>query len=188
MHINRDYVNSSADIPYGVTSDDIVDAIRKFYSFTETMQDEVGGWKNIVRANNALSDAIGNFLTTALADSVNSICHNEKQYGFPDLLPCDQYDDYSVERGTLGIETKCSKQVGSWQAHNASDIHIMIFRYDFDTLEIVQVMCAQLTSDDWNVSPGKNNGRTRTAAINSNGMNKLRGNAIYENPAYRVNR
>lgn len=128
------YFNQSAQLPYGAEPSDIADAIKEFYTFYSELNEFLlnsgfGRIETILRANNALSDFIGNVVTESVADQSDALIHNQKQDGFPDLLPMnnDQYakEDYEIHHGDEGIETKCSKSNGGWQAHNNEEAWFM---------------------------------------------------------------
>ncbi|MDY7082847.1 MAG: hypothetical protein SXQ77_10695 [Halobacteria archaeon] len=187
-------------MPYGVKPEEVKDAIVEFYDFYSDlneflMQSGHGRIETILRANNALSDFVGNVVTETLASKSEVLIHNQKQDGFPDLLPLEHYDDYQVHHGDYGIETKCSKSNGGWQAHNNESAWFMIFRYvrgdsdvssdEMEPIRFVQVLCANLDEDDWSHSGRSDESRrTITSSIISSGMDKLRSNPVYEDPGY----
>lgn len=196
------YFNPNADLPYGVAPDDVADAIRDFYTFyTELngflLESGFGRIESILRANNALSDFIGNVVTEAVADQSDALIHNQKPDGFPDLLPVENEayaeQGYEVHHGDEGIETKCSKSNGGWQAHNNEKAWFIVFRYErgdpeesieeMAPIQFTQVLAGNLDEDDWSHS-GRSEGsrRTITSSIISSGMYKLRSNPIYQDP------
>lgn len=199
---HEDYFNPYAELPYGVTPDEVREAIKEFYDFYADMNEffvseDHGRIETILRANNALSDFIGNVATEELANASDTLIVNQKPDGFPDLLPVDndeyEADDYEVHHGDEGIETKCSKSNGGWQAHNNEDAWFVVFRYergspddevtDMEPIRFVQVLCANLNEDDWSHSGRSGDSRrTITSSIVKSGMDKLRSNPIYEDP------
>ena len=196
------YYNPTAELPYGVTPEEVATAIREFYDFYADLNDfllaeDHGRIETVLRANNALSDFIGNAATEELANSSDSLIVNQKQDGFPDLLPLDneKYADqeYEVHHGDHGIETKCSKSSGGWQAHNNESAWFVVFRYErgdpeadiegMQPIRFTQVLAANLDEDDWSHSGrSADSRRTITSSIISSGMYKLRSNPIYEVP------
>lgn len=209
----ENFLNPGADLPYDVSPDQIANAIQDFYEFmydlnTFLTQNGYERIEKILRANNALSDFCGDIITQNVADECPSLIKNRKQDGFPDLLPREENDDYvdddgapyheksfRVHHGEHGIETKCSKQSGGWQAHNVESAWIMVFRYrrgdpdadphEMAPIEFVQVLAAQLVEDDWSYSGRSDDSRrTITASIVAPGMDKLRSNPIYQNPDF----
>jgi hypothetical protein len=196
------YFNPDANLPYGVSPDEVVAAIKEFYDFYAGLnnflvREDHGRIETVLRANNALSDFIGNVATEELAQASDDLIINQKQDGFPDILPVenDEYaaQDYEVHHGDEGIETKCSKSNGGWQAHNNEDAWFVVFRYergdpeadieDMAPIRFTQVLCANLNEDDWSHSGrSEDSRRTITSSIISSGMYKLRSNPIYEEP------
>lgn len=199
---NENWFNPDAELPYGVSPEEIKTTITEFYDFYGDLnefllREDHGRIETVLRANNALSDFIGNAATEELAQASDELVINQKQDGFPDVLPRtnNNYaaEEYRVHHGDEGIETKCSKSNGGWQAHNNESAWFVVFRYergDPDTsveemapIEFTQVLAANLDEDDWSHS-GRSDGsrRTITSAIISSGMYKLRSNPVYEDP------
>jgi len=201
---NESYFNPGAELPYGATPKDVGEAIEEFYEFYGDLNDfllkeDHGRIETVLRANNALSDFVGNLVTEELADASDALVANQKQDGFPDLLPVenDEYAerDYEVHHGDEGIETKCSKSNGGWQAHNNESAWFIVFRYvrgspesdveEMDPIRFVQVLAGNLNEDDWSHSGrGEDSRRTITSSILASGMHKLRSNPVYEDPEY----
>ena len=144
------YFDPSAELPYGAGPEDVADAIKEFYTFYSELNEFLlesgfGRMESILRANNALSDFVGNVVTEAVADQSDALIHNQKPDGFPDLLPVneDEYaeQDHEVHHGDDGIETKCSKSNGGWQAHNDEEAWFIVFRYERgDPDEVIEDM------------------------------------------------
>jgi hypothetical protein len=194
--------NPNAELPYGAEPEDVADAIKEFYTFYSELNEFLlesgfGRIESILRANNALSDFVGNVVTEAVADQSDALIHNQKPDGFPDLLPVngDEYaeQDYEVHHGDDGIETKCSKSNGGWQAHNNEEAWFIVFRYergdpdevveDMAPLQFTQVLAGNLDEDDWSHSGrSEESRRTITSSIIASGMHKLRSNPIYQDP------
>ena len=198
----NDYFNPNANLPYGVTPEEVGEAIREFYDFYGDLNEfllaeDHGRLETVLRANNALSDFVGNVATEELANVSDALIVNQKPDGFPDLLPLDndEYaaEDYDIHHGEEGIETKCSKSNGGWQAHNNESAWFIVFRYtrgdpeetieDMEPIRFVQVLAANLDEDDWSHSGRSDESRrTITSSIVGSGMHKLRSNPIYEDP------
>jgi len=196
------WFNANAELPYGVTPEEVAEAIRDFYDFYDDLnsfllQEDHGRIETVLRANNALSDFIGNAVTEELANTSDALIVNQKPDGFPDLLPLNNDDyaaeDYEIHHGDHGIETKCSKSNGGWQAHNNEDAWFIICRYergdpeqeveDMAPIQFTQVLAANLDEDDWSHSGrSEDSRRTITSSIISSGMYKLRSNPIYKDP------
>jgi hypothetical protein len=132
-----------------------------------------------------------------LAQASDALILNQKQDGFPDILPLDYEEyaekNYKIHHGLEGIETKCSKSNGGWQAHNNEEAWFVVFRYErgdpeddlqnMDPIRLVQVLAGSLSEDDWSHSGRSDTSRrTITSSIIASGMYKLRSNPIYEDP------
>ena len=195
-----DYLNTSATLPYGLTPEEIGQAIQRFYNFYTGLneylaENENGRLETLIRANNSLSDLIGHRITEYIAEASDALVLNQKPDGYPDILPRGEYDEDSAHHGGRGIETKCSQANGGWQAHNNEDGWFLIIRYvrgdeaesvhEMAPIEVVQVLAAKLETDDWNHS-GRSSGsrRTITSSIGAEGVHKLRSNPVYQNPNY----
>lgn len=194
------FFNPDAELPYGVTPEEVKQAIIDFYEFYQSMNeflynDGYGRIEYILRANNALSDFVGDIVTQNLGETSAVLVKNQKPDGFPDLIPPAKYEDLAVHHGAHGIETKCSKQSGGWQAHNNEEGWFIVFRYDrgdpedspedMAPLRFVQVLATSLDEDDWSHSGrSEESRRTITSSIVASGMHKLRSNPIYEDPDY----
>lgn len=192
------FFNPNAELPYDVQPDDFRHATEETYQIYADLceyllEEGHGRIETLIRANNALSDLIGNIATESLADAADSLVHNQKSDGWPDLLPVDHYTDYEVMHGDEGIETKCSKSSGGWNAHNNEEGWFIIFRYergdedadpaDMAPVRFVQILAAYLEEDDWSHSGrDEESRRTITSAVRESGMDKLRSNPIYEHP------
>jgi len=198
------FFNDNAKLPYGVKPNEVREAIISFYDFYQDlneflMEEDHGRIETVLRANNALSDFIGNAATEELSNATDALIVNQKPDGFPDLLPTnnDEYRDrgFEVHHGDHGIETKCSKSNGGWQAHNNENARFIVFRYErgdpdddiegMDPIRFVQILAADLNEDDWSHSGRSGDSRrTITSSIIKSGMDKLRSNPIYQDPEY----
>lgn len=110
-NFDENYFNPGAELPYGATPEEVGSAIEEFYDFYGDLNDflldeDHGRIETVLRANNALSDFVGNLVTEELADASDALVANQKQDGFPDLLPVANDDyaerDYEVHHGDEG--------------------------------------------------------------------------------------
>ncbi|HHE72799.1 MAG TPA: hypothetical protein ENL34_11030 [Chloroflexi bacterium] len=199
--INPAWVNVRAVLPYGLTVDEILEALQAAYDFFHDVNSFLIGRGYSRLEDILLGNSFAGFLSEVLVKEIDraskSLVRNTKVGGHPDLLPVGVYDDTSVLRGTDGIEIKSSKQRGGWQGHNPEAGWVMVFRYIIDIqteppearrpTEIVQILAANLELSDWNFSGrlGRSR-RTITASINKDGVHKLRSNPVYQHPDYVV--
>ena len=150
-----------------MTSTQVVTAVNDFYSMYfdlngYTVQRGYGRLETLMREA-TFSDFVGESLNRALAKSCPTLKRNLWNNGFPDLLSrADNLED-AKPRG-MGIEIKASRSRGQWQAHNREAGWFLVFRFVVDTrtedpllanpFEIVEILAAELTLQDWSVSRG----------------------------------
>lgn len=186
--------NSKADLPYGLTVDEVVTTIQKIHEFLYKINNFLvtEGYTRFedILLLNTFAGLLSEVIVKSLSDTSKTLTSNTKIGGYPDLISIGKYLDDSVQKGE-GIEIKTSKQKSGWQGHNPEDGWIMVFRYDIDkeTLpvkerkptEIIEVLAAYLMKKDWSFSGRKGTSRrTPTASILRSGTIKLRENWIYK--------
>lgn len=191
--VDRAFLNPNAILPYNVTPDQIYSAMVKTCSFLDAINSFLRdrGYPNLqdLILGNSFSGLISELLVRHIAECCPTLARNRYVGGHPDLLPLGLYPNDSVLKGNEGIEIKTSRQAGGWQGHNPEDVHIMVFRYTLDGGEFrfVEVLAAKLTKNDWSFSGRKGaSRRTPTASITASGVEKLRANPIYRDPAYAI--
>lgn len=197
-----DYFNQEAKLPYGLEIDEIKKAMIITYDFLFDLNTFLlkKGYTRIedMVLGNSLSGLLSEIIVKNVSINSKTLTRNRKIGGHPDLILRGKHKDDSVLHDSEGIEIKTSKQAGGWQGHNPEDCWLMIFRYNLDEsnkqplvrgpIEFVQVLVANIKTEDWSFSGRSGNSRrTITASITSSGMHKLRGNPIYQNPKYIVN-
>lgn len=194
------FIYHNASLPHGLRVDEVVDGISATYKLLFEVNNFLVS-KGIERLEtlilgNSLSGIISEFLVRNISNCSVAVIRNEKVGGHPDLIPRDVYPDNKVLRGE-GIEIKTFKQRGGWQGHNPEAVWLMIFRYDLDEsivdsykkrpITFVQVLAAKMEKKDWSFSGRVGaSRRTITASITAKGMDKLRSNPIYQDPAFIV--
>lgn len=196
----EDYFNYDASLPYGLTVAEVRRAIIDTYDFLFDLNLVSKGYTRLedLLLGNSRSGMVSEILVKNVAENSRTLTRNRKVGGHPDLIPRGKHLNDEVLHGDEGIEVKTSKQSGGWQGHNPEDAWILVFRYVEDErpdvaplerkpLEFVQVLCAHVTHDEWSFSGRRGaSRRTITASITEVGMDKLRSNPIYQNPAYIV--
>jgi hypothetical protein len=195
-----EYIRPDALLPYGLTPEEICTALDRVYDMLHIINSALVG-KGFDRLEdmllgNTFAGILSELIVKSVALSSEAVVANEQVGGFPDLLPAET-EEIAVLQGVEGIEIKASKQEGGWQGHNPEQGWYMICRYiiDTDTLpvaqrrptEIVEVLAAQLSMEDWSFS-GRRAGsrRTPTASILAAGRYKLRQNAVYVHPEFTI--
>jgi hypothetical protein len=194
-----EFVNPHATLPYGLTVDEVSHAVSETYRLFNGLNGFLTGsgfrpFEELLLGN-SLSGVLSEFLVKNIARCSEKMIANVKVGGHPDLLPVGVYSSDKVDHGKEGIEVKSSIQRGGWQGHNPEDCWLIIFRYVIGKqkdgtivpLTFVEILCAELTKADWSYS-GRNgeSRRTPTASITKTGMTRLRANAIYCLPDYKV--
>ena len=165
--LQEQYLYQDARLPFGVTVDQIVQAVNDFYAMFADINAHIigrgyGRLETLLREA-TFSDVVGESLTRAVAKSCPSLKRNRWPNGYPDLLSrADNREDRQL-RG-VGIEVKASRARGQWQAHNREAGWFLVFRFVADTItegsaqaapfQIVEILAAELTLQDWSVSRG----------------------------------
>lgn len=192
--VREDYFNPKANLPYGLTIDEIKTTIQKIYEFLYKINNflVLEGYTRLedILLLNTFAGLLSEVIVRSLSDASKTLTKNNKIGGYPDLIQINMYPNNSVLKGE-GIEIKTSKQKGGWQGHNPEEGWVMIFRYDVDKktepvedrepTRIIEVYAAHLLREDWSFSGRKGaSRRTPTASILKSGMKKLRDNWIYK--------
>ena len=193
------YVNRNVNLPYGLTIDEIEQAVAETYRLFHGVNDYLigAGFRPLEELilGNSLSGIISEFLVKNMARVSATLEANLKVGGYPDLLPKGHYASNLVLKGDEGIEVKASIQKGGWQGHNPEDCWLMVFRYavgeqnkgEVLPLTFVEILCAKLKKSDWSFSGRKGESRrTPTASITAKGVEKLRQNFLYRIPGIGV--
>lgn len=193
------YLNSSVDLPYGLTVDEVAEGVSETYRLFDGLNRYLvsQGFKPLeeLLLGNSLSGIISELLVKNISRSSKAVEANLKVGGYPDLLPRGHYESNQISKGDEGIEIKCSVQKGGWQGHNPEDCYIIIFRYIIGNQEdakilpltFIEILCARLQKADWSFSGRKEGSRrTPTASITITGIEKLRANCIYRIPGVGV--
>lgn len=201
MQLESRYINKQVILPYGLTAQEIEEAVAETYRLFHGLNDYLvqSGFRPLeeLLLGNSLSGIISEFLVKNIARASATLEANLKVGGHPDLLPQGHYTSNLVLKGDEGIEVKASIQKGGWQGHNPEDCWLMVFRYavgeqhnnEAVPLTFVEILCASLTKADWSFS-GRTGAsrRTPTASITSTGVERLRENFLYRIPGVGVGR
>ncbi len=195
------YINKNVTIPYGLTVEEVEDAVRETYRLFNGINEYLvkNGFRQLeeLLLGNSLSGILSEFIVKNIARASKSLVANSKVGGYPDLLSKGSYKSDSVLKGDEGSEVKSSIQKGGWQGHNPEDCWLMVFRYiigmqdkgEVASLTFVEILCARLKREDWSLSGRKETSRrTPTASITAKGVEKLRENYLYRLPGYGVGR
>jgi len=198
--VNPAFIYKNAQLPHGLTVAEVIKAIEETYNLIYELNNSLVSKKferlETMILSNSFSGIISEFLVKNISNCSIAVVRNEKVGGHPDLIKRGVYKDNQVQKGD-GLEVKASTQGGGWQGHNPEDIWLIVFRYELDEkntdpvtrnpLTFVQVLAAELNKSDWSYSGRTGTSRrTPTASVVASGMDKLRSNPIYQDPAYIV--
>ena len=127
--------NSDAEIPFGVSVENIFRAMVDFTDFLRAVDTELVR-KQMTRLEDMLmpanfSSMVGEFITANLPKHCPTIAKNTYHNGHPDLLPAGKYPGNSMQHvGSDGIEVKASRYRKGWQGHNPEDVWLMVFVFE----------------------------------------------------------
>jgi hypothetical protein len=120
--LNPRYINRLVILPYGLTVNEVEEAVAETYRLFHGLNDYLigGGFRPLeeLLLGNSLSGIISEFLVKNIARSSTTLEANLKVGGHPDLLPKGHYSSNLVLQGDEGIEVKASIRRGGWQGHN----------------------------------------------------------------------
>jgi hypothetical protein len=188
--------NSTAEIPYGLTSIHIHSAMEGFLDFLGFINTQLHR-KGIERLESFMmpanfSSMVGEFMASAIPKHCKKIVRNKYHNGHPDMLPKGIVPGDSILHGSEGIEIKGSRHMRGWQGHNAEDVWLLVFCFDSNTsrdlgigippkpFRFVKVVGAQLEKSDWQFSGrSATSRRTITASVKRSGFDKMEANWIY---------
>lgn len=197
-----EHLDSTLDLPYGVTAGAIVEAVNEVYAYLHALNDAsvnagYGRLEELIQPPANFSGFLSNVFVRAVAARTGSarpgLAVNRRHNGRPDLVPRALYEDDAVHRGAAGIEVKASRSERNYQGHNVESGWLMVLRFKIDDetepvyerepTTVVAVMLARLEDGDWNFAgrrPGSR--RTPTASVSRSGLRKLRAGTIYGLP------
>ncbi|RMG88782.1 MAG: hypothetical protein D6712_02965 [Chloroflexi bacterium] len=194
--INPNGFNPQAQIPYGLTTDHIQQAMNDFIDFlsfinTQLYTRQMPRLESFLMPAN-FSSIVGEFMTTSLPKYCPHLVKNNYHNGHPDLLPTGMYPDNAALHAEQGIEIKASRYQRGWQGHNPEETWLMVFVFEANSardkvkeippkpFRFIKVIGAQLEKDDWRFS-GRASGsrRTITASVTKTGYEKMESNWIY---------
>lgn len=191
--------NPKSVLPYGLTIQNIHDAMEDFLGFLGFISKQLNERGNprlesfLMQAN--FSSIVGEYMTTTIPKFCDTIAKNNYHNGHPDMVPKGMYPGDSVQHDIHGIEVKGSRYLRGWQGHNAEDAWLMVFCFDASRptdpgnglpprpFEYLGVFGAQLNKEDWKFSGrSATSRRTITASVTTSGYEKMFGNWIYKSP------
>lgn len=194
--INQDGFNPRAQIPYGVTTEHIRQAMQEFTDFLGFVNSQLHT-KGMERLESFLmpanfSSIVSEFMGAAIPKYCKKVVRNKYHNGHPDVIPAGRYPGNAIQHGPEGIEIKGSRHNSGWQGHNAEDVWLMVFVFDSNASRdagmgveprpfgFVKVIGARLLQEDWQFSGrSATSRRTITASVKRSGFDKMEANWIY---------
>jgi len=194
--INPKGFNRSSKLPYGLSTENVFQAMQEFVDFLEFVNTQLYT-KNLQRLESMLmpanfSSVVGEFMKSSIPKYCSTLVANEYHNGHPDLIPSGKFPRNAVQHSTEGVEIKSSRYLSGWQGHNPEDAWLMVFVFDSNrpkdtALEVaprpfkfIKVIGAQLTKADWLFAGrSETSRRTITASVTPSGFQKMESNWIY---------
>lgn len=195
--ITKDGFNKRAKLPYGLTIDNVRDAMEAFLSFLGYINKALVG-SDYPRLESLLmpanfSSVVGEFMGTSIPKFCKSLAKNRYHNGHPDLIPAGRFPGDAIQHHRDGIELKASRYTSAWQGHNAEDCWLMVFVFKSNrpvdeskgikpmSFQFAQVVGAQLLKADWKFAGRSSTSRrTITASVLPSGYEKMMANWIYK--------
>ena len=197
-----EHVDSSLDLPYGVTAPAIVEAVNDVYAYLHALNRGsvdrgYGRLEELIQPPANFSGLLSNVFVQAVAKRTGNakpgLAVNRHHNSRPDLVPRARYDGDAVPRGAEGIEVKASRSSNSYQGHNMGSGWLMVASI-CDRRQIGAGVRAG--TDDRGCSHAREPGgdrleisgrasgsrRTPTASVNRTGLRKLRAGTVYGLP------
>ncbi|WP_296643026.1 hypothetical protein [Roseinatronobacter sp.] len=197
--LDIEHFNPNVVLPYGLTSQNVLDAMNDFLGFLGFISSQLNGRGNprlesfLMQAN--FSSIVGEYMTATIPKFCPTLVKNRYHNGHPDMIPAGMYPNDSVQHDIHGIEVKGSRYLKGWQGHNAEDAWLMVFCFDANRptdepdglpprpFEFLGVFGAQLKKEDWKFSGrSETSRRTITASVTATGHEKMFQNWIYKSP------
>jgi hypothetical protein len=191
--VDKSKFNQAAVLPYQLRLADFEIAMQDVYDFffdVNTLLLERGLYRldDMLRPA-AMSGMVSDMLTASMAKHARALVENNHFNGHPDLIVQGRYANNSVKAGTDGVEIKSTrKKGGAVDTHGAREQYMCVFVYETDhetepainraPMHFTEVYLAHVVPDDFRRNARGELG-TRTATLDRQGIQKLRGNWIY---------
>ncbi len=197
--VQIEHFNPNAEIPYGLTIDQLCAAMNDFIDFLGFINQQLNS-KGMARLETMLmpanfSSIVGEFMILSIPMHCSSLTKNNFHNGHPDIVPKGYFPGDSAQHAREGIEVKGSRYLRGWQGHNAERTWLMVFCFNsgrpIDKAKKIPpfpfhyraVFGAQLQKSDWTFSGRTGTSRrTITASVNGSGYKKMTENWIYREP------
>lgn len=196
VQVDRDRFNPHCQLPYGLKTEHIHDAMNAFVEFLGFINQQLHT-RSIPRLESFLmpanfSSIVGEFMNMTIPRYCDSLVKNRYHNGHPDLIPSGAFPEDAVQHSTEGIEIKGSRHASGWQGHNAEAVWLMVFHFNSNTandaklkigpkpFQFLGVYAARLELQDWSFSGrSETSRRTITASVTQSGVAKMKSNWVY---------
>ena len=107
-----DGINPHAQLPYGLTVEEIVSAVNYVYDFLHdlnmSMVKKYSARLEDILLGNSFAGMLSELIVRGISESSIHVVRNRKIGGHPDLLPRGKYPGDTILKGEEGIEIKAS--------------------------------------------------------------------------------
>ncbi|MCY4193223.1 MAG: hypothetical protein OXF04_02855 [bacterium] len=195
--VSEQCLNPNVFLPYELRLHDFTSAMQDVYDFFFDVNSHLTG-KGLGRLEDTLrkanlSGTLSDMTTASLAKHSRALTQNNYHNGHPDLIVKGRFPNDSVKSGEQGVEIKTPvKKGGAVDTHGARDQWLCIFVYMIDNktepaidrlaLKFTEVYLSHVQTDDFRKNERGELG-TRTATPHKEGMEKIRKNWVYLDPA-----
>ena len=133
-----EHLNSSLDLPYGMTARAVVKAVNDVYAYLHVLNrasvdSNYGRLEELVQPSANFSGFLSNVFVRAVAARTGSarpgLAVNRHHNGRPDLVPRARYEGDAVQQGAEGVEVKASRSKSNYQGHNPESGWLMVLRF-----------------------------------------------------------
>ena len=193
-HVDVQFLNSKAKLPFELRLKDFELAMQDIYDFFYDVNTALIG-KGLQRMDDMLRPAImsgllSDMLTASVARHSRALTENRYFNGHPDLIVKGVYAGDAIKSGSEGVEIKTTRKAGgAVDTHGARDQWMCVFVYMIDAesepanarqpMTFTEVYMGDVTREDFRKNARGELG-TRTATLHKDGVAKLRSNWIYK--------
>ena len=116
--VQIEHFNRHAEIPHGLTVEQICAAMNEFIDFIGFVNQQLNG-RGILRLETMLmpanfSSIVGEFMTSTIPKYCPALAKNNYHNGHPDMVPKEYFLNDSIQHAQEGIEIKGSRYIRGW--------------------------------------------------------------------------
>ncbi len=185
--------NLDAQLPFMLRKEDFGLVMQDVYDFfydvnTHLQAKGLRRFDEMLRPS-AMSGIISDMITASMAQHSRVLVENRFHNGHPDLIQQGLYPNDSVKSGKEGVEIKSTRnRGGAVDTHGAREQWMCVFVYAVDNvtepasdrapMKFTEIYLGHVTVDDFRKNSRSELG-TRTATLDRQGIQKLRGHWVY---------